>query len=204
MHARARSCVRCACVNACIVASYSHVRLTWNLCSVDLYVCMYVCMHAFLCVCVCVDLHTRVYRCALARFVSFLSLLVALAAIGGRTSLSSFPMGTIPHGIYNNNGHTSVGDGSIFIYPFVFRFLLHRHRHPFCFIVLLFFFLPFSLAFLRSFLPSVSPYFSPFFVNILMIFVRTTRQIYHLNVSRVARLLFFMRLLFYAPFRMTI
>lgn len=25
--------------------------------------------------------------------------------IGGRTGLSSFPMGTIPHGIYNNNGH---------------------------------------------------------------------------------------------------
>lgn len=34
-----------------------------------------------------------------------LLLLVALRAIGGRTSLSSFPMGTIPHGIYNNNGH---------------------------------------------------------------------------------------------------
>lgn len=86
-----------------------------------------------------------------ARFVSLLSLLVALAGIGGRTSLSSFPMGTIPHGIYNNNGHMSVGDGSIFIYPFVFRFLLHRHLRSFCFIVFpsfTFFFSCFSPLFL--------------------------------------------------------
>lgn len=104
------------------------------------------------------DLHTTGYWCA--RFVSLLSLLVALAGIGGRTSLSSFPMGTIPHGIYNNNGHMSVGDGSIFIYPFVFRFLLHRHRRSFCFIVLSFFYLFFlPPVFLRSFLSSVSTIF---------------------------------------------
>lgn len=41
----------------------------------------------------------------LVSFSFSFSLRVALVAIGGRTSLSSFPMGTILHGIYNNNGH---------------------------------------------------------------------------------------------------
>lgn len=49
----------------------------------------------------------RVYllRPSLAFSLCLLSSRRALATIGGRTSLSSFPMGTIPHGIYNNNGH---------------------------------------------------------------------------------------------------
>lgn len=139
----------------------------------------------------CVDLHTPVYWCA--RFVSFLSLLVALAGIGGGTSLSSFPMGTIPHGIYNNNGHTSVGDGSIFIYPFVFRFLLHRHRRSFCFIIFLSF----------TFFPCFSSLSLILCFSIFLPVLRIYTHDFHphdtpdlsFNVSLV-RFLFSMRLLF--------
>jgi hypothetical protein len=111
----------------------------------------------------CVDLHTQVHRCA--RFISISFCLLPPCssyslAIGGRTSLSSFPMGTIPHGIYNNNGPTSVGDGSIFIYLFFVScfFLLPPPSPSPLYVASTSFFallsLPFPLGFLRSFLRS--------------------------------------------------
>lgn len=102
-----------------------------------------------------------------ARFVSpsrsrssLLSLLVVSTAIGGRTSLSSFPMGTIPHGIYNNNGHERGRRVDLYL-PVRFSFSSTFHRRSF-----LSYCPPSSLlsplVFLRSFLRSVSPLSSYF------------------------------------------
>lgn len=85
----------------------------------------------------CVDPHKWACWCERARFVSpsrspalLLSLLVVSTAIGGRTSLSSFPMGTIPHGIYNNNGHERGRRVDLYL-PVRFSFSSTFHRRSF-------------------------------------------------------------------------
>lgn len=102
----------------------------------------------------------------------FFSFLVALRAIGGRTSLSSFPMGTIPHGIYNNNGHERGRRVDLYL-PVRFSFSSTFDRCPFSSHLVPSsspFFTSSSFAFLRSFLHSIPltpSYFFSLFVLII-------------------------------------
>jgi len=154
---RARACeLEHACMRACVRASSFHTvvfisRKTWR--------CWLVVVR------LCVDPQTGVLVwartvCLSLSFTLFLlSFFVVSTAIGGRTSLSSFPMGTIPHGIYNNNGHERGRRVDLYL-PVGFSFFFHVPS-PVLF-VLLSSSLFFPVVFPRSFLHSVSPPISYF------------------------------------------